>query len=99
MRSNEQGLGLVAGLLAPVLGFFLYGWIYTGLIRPFLDMDFYIHDLFLGTPRYRSPILSLSLIMDLPLFFLFDRFGKSLAMRGVLTAVLLYAVVIVALWI
>ena len=53
MRSNEQGLGLVAGLLAPVLGFFLYGWIYTGLIRPFLDMDFYIHDLFLGTPRYR----------------------------------------------
>ena len=37
--------------------------------------------------------------MDLPLFFLFDRFGKSLAMRGVLTAVLLYAVVIVALWI
>ncbi|MCB9193727.1 MAG: hypothetical protein H6597_04270 [Flavobacteriales bacterium] len=99
MRSNELWLGLVTGLLAPVLGFFVYGWIYTGLVRPFLDLDYYVHDLFLGTPQYRSPILSLSLIMDLPLFFLFDRLGRTRAMRGVLTAVMLYAVVIVALWI
>lgn len=98
MRLDSVATGVVLGLLVPVLGFFLYGWIHTTLIRPHLDLQFFIHDLFLGTRRFQAPILSLSLIANLGLFFLLDRFALAKAMRGVLTATFIYGVAIVVLW-
>jgi hypothetical protein len=98
MRLDSVAAGVLLGLLAPVLGFFLYGWIHTTLVRPHLDMAFFIHDLFLGTREFQAPILSLSLIANLGLFFLLDRFSLYKAMRGVLTATFIYAVAIVVLW-
>lgn len=98
MRSDSQTLGLVTGLLAPVLGFFIYGCIYVTGIRPHLELRDFVYDLFFGTRQYQSPILSLALIADLPLFFLFDRFGMEKAMRGVILACFVHGVVIVALW-
>ena len=98
MRWDSQWTGLVTGLLVPVLGFFAYGLIHTTWVRPHLDLPFFIHDLFLGTRRFQAPILSLSLIANLPLFFLFDRMDMYTAMRGVITATLIHGVVIVVLW-
>ncbi len=98
MRWDSVAAGLIAGLLVPVLGFFAYGWIHTTLIRPHLDLSFFIHDLFLGTRRFQAPILSLSLIANLAVFFLFDRRAMHRAMRGVITATFIYGVVIVVLW-
>lgn len=92
---DRFGTGLILGLLAPVLGFLLYGLIYTTAIRPWLDMRFFVEDMFLGTAEYRAPILSLSLIADAFLFFWFDRRSRYQAMRGVIGAMLLYAVVII----
>lgn len=98
MRWDSQLTGMVAGLLMPFAGFFIYGLIHTNLVRPHLDLTFFIHDLFLGTRRFQAPILSLSLIANLPLFFLFDRMDMYKAMRGVITATLIHGVVIVVLW-
>ena len=56
-----------------------------------------MNDLFLGTPEYRAPVLSLSLIADAVLFFLFDRKGMQSAMRGVIMAMFLYGIAIVIL--
>lgn len=98
MRLDSTAAGVVLGLLAPVLGFFAYGAIHVNLIRPHLDIGFFIHDLFLGTKAFQSPILSLSLIANLGLFFLLDRFDMHKAMKGVITATFTYGVVIVALW-
>ncbi len=92
---DRFGTGLILGLLAPVLGFLAYGLIYTTAIRPWLDMRFFVQDMFLGTAQYRAPILSLSLIADAFLFFWFDRRARYQAMRGVIGAMLLYAVVII----
>ena len=97
MRSDSQRLGVVLGLLVPVLGFFGYAAIYVTGIRPHLDLNYFIHDLFLGTRQYQAPILTLSLIANLALFFLFDRLGRPKAMRGVITATFVYALVIVIL--
>ena len=98
MRWDSTSTGLIAGLMAPLLGFFAYGILYVSVIRPHLDMQFYIYDIFLGTRRYQAPIISLSLIANLVLFFLFDRRDMHLAMRGVITATFLYGVAIVVLW-
>ena len=94
MRFDSLKAGLVMGLLAPVLGFFVYGLIYVTAIRPHHDMAWFINDLFLGTPQYRTQIVTLSLIADAFLFFWFDRRGMQKAMRGVIAAMLIYGLYI-----
>ncbi|MCB0794585.1 MAG: hypothetical protein KDB88_07590 [Flavobacteriales bacterium] len=98
MSWDSRNAGVAAGMLAPVIGFILYGVLYTQIIRPGHELSYFIQDLFLGTPEYRAPILSLALIANLPLFFYFDRRKWSHAMRGVLVSMFIYAALIVALW-
>lgn len=98
MRSDSQVLGIITGLLAPILGFFLYGLIYVTAIRPHLELREFVYDLFFGTREYQSPILSLSLIANLPLFFWFDRRDRHKSMRGVILASFAYGIAIVVLW-
>lgn len=97
MRSDSQALGFMLGLFVPVLGFLGYAGIYVTSIRPHLDLPYFVHDLFLGTREYQAPVLTLALIANLALFFLFDRLEKPKAMRGVITATFVYAFVIVLL--
>ena len=99
MRNDSFRTGVILGLLAPVLGFVLYGLMYTNVIRPQLTFRYFVTDIFIGTSQYRAPILSLSLIADAFLFFWLDRTDKHQAMRGVIAAMLAYGVVIVILWI
>jgi len=97
MAFSDRTIGLVCGLLAPAIGFLAYGLLYVNLIRPHNDLGWFVQDLFLGTRRYQAPVLSLSLLADVPLFFWFDRKGRVEAMRGVLMAVFIHGAVIVAL--
>jgi hypothetical protein len=97
MALDSRRTGFIAGLLAPVLGFLAYGLIYTTAIRPMYDMAWFVNDMFLGTLKYTSSILSLSLIANAFLFFWFDRKDAHRSMRGVILAMLTYGAVIVAL--
>ncbi len=97
MRSDSLSLGVVSGLLAPVIGFFLYAVMYVTAIRPHLDLSYFINDLFIGTREYKAPVLSLSLLANLALFFWFDRKEMPLAMRGVIMSTFLYGFIIVLL--
>lgn len=95
MRSDSVRTGLVLGLLAPVLGFFAYGGMYVTAIKPWHDISWFVQDLFLGTSEFRTRIVSISLIADAFLFFVLDRVGKPKAMRGVIFAMMVYALYIV----
>ncbi len=97
MVLDSRRTGFIAGMLAPVLGFVAYGLIYTTAIRPMYDMAWFVNDMFLGTLKYTSSILSLSLIANAFLFFWFDRKDAHKAMRGVILSMLVYGAVIVAL--
>lgn len=98
MRWDSVPVGVLLGLIVPVLGFFIYGYIHTTAIRPHLDLQYYIHDLFLGTRQFQAPILSLSLIANLAVFFLFNKLDRPKTMRGILIATFIYGIVIVVLW-
>jgi hypothetical protein len=97
MRSDSLALGVVGGLLMPVAGFFLYATMYVTAIRPQHELSYFINDLFLGTRVYQAPVLSISLLANLALFFLFDRFGMVKSMRGVIISTFIYGIAIVAL--
>ena len=92
--TDRTGVGFVLGLIFPVFGFFAYGGIYVTAIRPHHDINWFVNDLFLGTDVYRTQIISLSLIADAFLFFLFDRKDMHKAMRGVIGAMLVYGIYI-----
>ncbi len=97
MRWDSLATGLILGLLAPVLGFVIYATMYVTAIRPHLDLPFFVKDLFIGTREYQSPVLSLSILANLALFFLLDRWDLYKAMRGVILATMIYGLVIVLL--
>ena len=97
MRSDGMWIGVIGGLLAPIAGFFLYASMYVTTIQPQHDLAYFVNDLFLGTRQYQAPVLSLSLLANLALFFFFDRIGMPLAMRGVILATFIYGAVIVVL--
>ncbi|MEO8588250.1 MAG: hypothetical protein ABI432_02690 [Flavobacteriales bacterium] len=98
MPSDSVRLGILCGLLFPVLGFLGYAGLYVTGIRPHLEFSYFVHDLFLGTREYQAPILSLSLIANLAPFFWFDRKEMHQAMRGVIMASFIYGIAIVVLW-
>ncbi|MBL7981896.1 MAG: hypothetical protein JNL52_08825 [Flavobacteriales bacterium] len=97
MRLDSQATGVLLGLFAPLIGFMVYATMYVTAIRPHLDLPFFINDLFLGTREYQAPVLSLSLVANLALFFLLDRWDLYKAMRGVILATMIYGLLIVLL--
>lgn len=98
MRSDSTALGVITGLLMPLLGFLAYATLYVMVIRPHMTLGYFVSDVFLGTQRYQAPILSLSLIANLALFFWFDRQDMPQAMRGVITASFIHGAAIIVLW-
>ncbi|MCB0431120.1 MAG: hypothetical protein H6585_05165 [Flavobacteriales bacterium] len=84
LRYNRVSLGVVLGTLGPFLGFWFYYFItLMGGQMKHTPMGF-VHFV-MNTPSVQSPVVSLSLIMNLALFFFFIWKKMDLAARGVLT--------------
>jgi hypothetical protein len=97
MRFDNVRAGLVAGLLAPLLGLFLYAVLTVTVFHPQLELGFFLRRMVFGIRGNIAPVLSLSLLSDVVLFFAFDRKRMLKAMRGVIGAMLVYGAVIVLL--
>ena len=97
MRFNNVSTGVVAGLIAPMLGLFLYSVLTVTVLRPELELGFFLRGMVFGIRGNIAPVLSLSLLADVVLFFAFDQKRMLNAMRGVIGAMLVYGVVIVLL--
>lgn len=87
-KHDDQKLGLLIGALSPVVGFFIYGagwaWYFA---KPF---SYFLYDVFLAVPAWRSSIITLSLVFNLVPFFFFIRTNRNKTARGILLAVFLY---------
>lgn len=94
-KYDSLPLGLVLGLLGPLVGFVIYGllWsIYFG--KPF---DYFVNGIFLGVKDFQSSIVALSLLFNLVPFFIFIRSDRYLSARGVLMAIFIYVPVVLYL--
>lgn len=81
------------GLIGPLLGFVVYGLYWSwSFHRTFC---YFVNDLFIGTPDFRSSILSLSLLMNLVPFFIFLRSDRYKSARGVMAAVFIYVPLVI----
>ena len=89
IKKDSILLGLILGIIGPVIGFITY--YYAQASYKFTLLGFW-H--FVVRMKLLSPVLSLCLIMDLVIFFIFIWLRWDRSARGVLTATFLYAGVI-----
>lgn len=94
-KFDKKSIGLLIGVLAPVLGFLLYGLFYSWEFNT--SLSYFINTVFLGTKSYQSPIISLSLIADLGVFFLALKVKCNKTAQGIVYALMLYAPVVIYL--
>jgi hypothetical protein len=87
-RYDSNALGFVLGILCPVLGFLIYGTYWAWKFNK--TFGYFFHDIFLGTPTFKSSIIALSLLVNLIPFFIFIRSERNKSARGVLLAVFIY---------
>ncbi|HUX83860.1 MAG TPA: hypothetical protein VMV20_01410 [Chitinophagaceae bacterium] len=86
--------GLILGLLCPWLGFLIF---YGVKFLPHRVSFSGFADQIFGNRLLLAPVLSLCLIVNALVFFLYIRFRKDLTAKGLLVATILYGCVIVVL--
>jgi hypothetical protein len=92
LKRDHPGLGFVLGLIAPVVGFFIFyllqflphGQSLAAYFRLFVQQHFLI-------PK----VMSLSLLANAIIFFIYTQQRKDQTARGILAATLIYAVIII----
>ncbi|HEY1032221.1 MAG TPA: hypothetical protein VGD89_10655 [Flavipsychrobacter sp.] len=92
MKRNVPLFGFAAGVVMPVIGFFI---VYLILFHNYSFGDFTRY--LMRTHDKAATVLSLSILMNIIPFIFFTNKRLDLSARGVLIATILYAVLIVLL--
>ncbi|SRR5690554_4314039 len=94
-KYDSLPVGMLVGLVAPFAGFLIYGWFWSMYYHR--SMKYFIEQVFLGMPQNQSPIITLSLIINLLPFFIFLRLKRYRTAQGVVAALFLYVPVVLYL--
>lgn len=89
LKSDKTSFGFVIGVIAPFLGFYIY---YQLEFADHVSLRAFIK--FISSPGLLSKVISLSVLINLPLFFFFIMKKRDLSARGVLTATFIFAAII-----
>lgn len=87
MKTNSLILGIASGFIGPVIGFFIYYF----MVFRHKTLTYLIN--YAINSHLLSALLSISLIANLALFFIFLKFNKDISARGVLLMTIIYAIV------
>ncbi len=87
-KLDTFGFGFIAGVFAPLLVFLIYYKINFDFIR----LNSFIADVFLK--NILAPLLSLCVIINLGIFYLFYWKYYNYAARGIIGATLFYALIV-----
>jgi len=87
MKKDALLTGILSGIIGPIIGFFLY---YLMVFRHRSVMSLLYHA---KESHFLSALLSLSLIANLALFFIFIKLNADTSARGVLLVTIIYAIV------
>lgn len=93
-RIDKIWVGILVGMLGGFLGFLIFGYVFA-LINDISFSEFY-QGVFLGVQSFQSKIVTVSMLVDIILFFIFIRKNYFNFCKG-LMAVLVLAVLVV-LW-
>jgi|SRR5690242_9430431 len=92
-KQDNLQLGLILGLIGPVAGFCIY---YCILFLPGHSFGEYM-EVFRQNAYLIPKVMSLSLLANGIIFFLYTQYRKDLTAKGILVATLIYALIILVL--
>jgi hypothetical protein len=89
MKKNSMALGIISGIIAPMIGLLCY-WLFSFRQMTLSEFLTYFH-------RYKlvSAALSTCLVFNLAIFFLFLYLKWETSAKGVLISTFLYAIIVV----
>jgi hypothetical protein len=95
LKKDNLILGIVLGLLTPVATFFIYYFVivYLPYHRP---LDEFVQVL-LGNRQMLPKIISICLLLNGGVFYLYTRTRKDLTAKGIFLVTMLYAITIIML--
>lgn len=89
-RFDKLKVGLLPGIFLPILAFFIY------YLLKFRDVKFEVYLQYIHEYRILFKIMSLCVLSNLPLFYIFIQFKKLRSAQGVVMAVFFYAFLVLA---
>jgi len=93
-RIDHPVFGVLLGIIAPLLGCVIYYYVQSAEMNG-LEVSMYME--MLSRPKILSMILSWSLLVNLAIFSLFNRFDLLRLAQGVVWATILYGILIIYL--
>lgn len=91
MKGDHFILGLLLGLIAPLFGFYFY---YLLFFHYMGFQSFYNH---VSQSGKLISVLSIGVILNLVLFFIFYQLGKDRSVKGIVGATFIYAFIVLYL--
>lgn len=89
---DKTPLGLLIGFCTPFIGFLIVSIGYAKTLHT--SVSDFVFTSFLNTHHYQSPIISLSLLINLIPFFAFYKTKKDYSARGVILGTMIYIPII-----
>jgi hypothetical protein len=86
-KLDKFWVGAILGVVGAILGFMIYGFIWAQA-NDVTFMYFY-KDVFIGTSFFTDKIVTISVLLDVVLFFVFMRFNWYNLCKGILAVVIL----------
>jgi hypothetical protein len=95
LKKDNLVLGIVLGLLTPVITFFIYYTVavYLPYHRPLKEFV----DILLNNRQMLPKIISICLLLNGAVFYLYTRQRKDLTAKGIFLITMLYAITIIML--
>ncbi len=85
-KLDKFWIGAVLGILGALIGFLVFGAIWS--ISNDVTFNYFYKDVFLGTRYYTDKIITISILLDVVLFFLFMQLHWYNLCKGLLAVVI-----------
>jgi ABC-type lipoprotein release transport system permease subunit len=86
-KFDKFWIGLIVGVLGALIGFSAFGFFWA--IANDTTFKYFYKDVFIGTTFFTDKIVTISVLMDVLLFFLFMRYNWYNMCKGILAVVIL----------
>jgi hypothetical protein len=95
LRKDNLPLGIILGVLTPVIAFFLYYVFFVLMPRHISLGEFFM---LLGDNKQMQPkLISICLLLNGVVFYLFTRVRRDVTAKGIFLVTMLYAILIILL--